>query len=91
MRQANPSAVQSLRCVTLTIRGINTRHLEVQDLIKVGTLDRVLADRLEDCVIGRKNEVGIATQEIDVPVASGPKNLSIMFSFRLDLRRPPCS
>jgi pilus assembly protein CpaF len=33
----------------------NTRHFEMQDLIRVGTLDQSLANRLEDCVLSRKN------------------------------------
>jgi pilus assembly protein CpaF len=45
----------SLRGVTLTIRKFNTRHFEMQDLIHVGTLDQSLANRLEDCVLSRRN------------------------------------
>lgn len=45
----------SLGGVTLTIRKFNTRHFEVDDLIRAGTLDRALANRLEDCVLTRKN------------------------------------
>jgi pilus assembly protein CpaF len=45
----------SLRGVTLTIRKFNTRNFEMQDLIQVGTLDQSLANRLEDCVLSRKN------------------------------------
>jgi len=45
----------SLSGVTLTIRKFNTRHFEMQDLINAGTLDRPLANRLEDCVLARKN------------------------------------
>jgi pilus assembly protein CpaF len=45
----------SLCGVTLTIRRFNTRHFEMQDLIQVGTLDQSLANRLEDCVLSRKN------------------------------------
>ena len=33
----------------------NARHFEIQDLIEVGTLDRNLANRLEDYVLGRRN------------------------------------
>ena len=33
----------------------NARHFEMQDLIRVGTLDQALANRLEDCVLSRKN------------------------------------
>ena len=45
----------SLGGVTLTIRKFNTRHFEMDDLIRAGTLDRALANRLEDCVLTRKN------------------------------------
>jgi pilus assembly protein CpaF len=45
----------SLNGVALTIRKFNARHFEVQDLINAGTLDRTLANRLEDYVVARKN------------------------------------
>jgi pilus assembly protein CpaF len=45
----------SLGGVTLTIRKFNTRHFEMEDLIKAATLDPLLANRLEDCVLARKN------------------------------------
>ena len=45
----------SLNGVTLTIRKFNTRHFEMADLIAAGTLDRHLANRLEDYVLSRKN------------------------------------
>jgi pilus assembly protein CpaF len=45
----------SLHGVTLTIRKFNTRHFEMQDLIRAGTLNQPLANRLEDCVLSRKN------------------------------------
>src|ERR1700685_3452071 len=45
----------SLGGVTLTIRKFNTRHFEMEDLIRASTLDRALANRLEDCVLARKN------------------------------------
>ena len=45
----------SLRGVTLTIRKFNARHFEMEDLIHTGTLDRPLANRLEDYVLARKN------------------------------------
>jgi len=45
----------SLSGVTLTIRKFNTRHFEMGDLIRTGTLDQPLANRLEDYVLGRKN------------------------------------
>jgi pilus assembly protein CpaF len=45
----------SLGGVTLTIRKFNTRHFEMEDLIRTGTLDRGLANHLEDYVLARKN------------------------------------
>jgi pilus assembly protein CpaF len=45
----------SLSGVTLTIRKFNTRHFEMNDLIRCGTLSQQLANRLEDYVIHRKN------------------------------------
>jgi pilus assembly protein CpaF len=45
----------SLRGVTLTIRKFNTRHFDMQDLIRAGTLDQALANRLEDYILSRKN------------------------------------
>ena len=45
----------SLSGVTLTIRKFNTRHFEMEDLIRTGTLDRALANHLEDYVLARKN------------------------------------
>jgi pilus assembly protein CpaF len=45
----------SLSGVTLTIRKFNSRHFHMEDLIRVGTLDRPLANRLEDYVLKRKN------------------------------------
>lgn len=45
----------SLCGVTLTIRKFNTRHFEISDLIRAGTLDQSLANRLENYVLGRKN------------------------------------
>src|SRR5437660_5519563 len=45
----------SLSGVTLTIRKFNTRHFEIEDLIREGTLDRALANHLEDYVLARKN------------------------------------
>jgi pilus assembly protein CpaF len=41
--------------VTLTIRKFNARHFALEDLILAGTLDRALANRLEDYVLKRKN------------------------------------
>lgn len=45
----------SLNGVTLTIRKFNSRHFTLDDLIRTGTLDRPLANRLEDYVLKRKN------------------------------------
>jgi pilus assembly protein CpaF len=45
----------SLAGVTLTIRKFNTRHFDMEDLIRAGTLDRVLANQLEDYVLARRN------------------------------------
>ena len=45
----------SLGGVTLTIRKFNTRHFQMEDLIAAGTLDRAVANRLEDYVLTRKN------------------------------------
>ena len=45
----------SLNGVTLTIRKFNSRHFEIDDLIRNGTLDRALANRLEDYLLQRKN------------------------------------
>jgi pilus assembly protein CpaF len=45
----------SLRGVTLTIRKFNSRHFEIEDLIRTGTLDRGLANRLEDYILQRRN------------------------------------
>lgn len=45
----------SLRGVTLTIRKFNSRHFELEDLIRTGTLDRSLANRLEDYLLQRRS------------------------------------
>ena len=45
----------SLAGVTLTIRKFNTSHFDMEDLIREGTLDRALANHLEDYVLARKN------------------------------------
>jgi pilus assembly protein CpaF len=44
----------SLGGVTLTIRKFNSRHFDMEDLVQVGTLDRQLANRLEDYVLRKK-------------------------------------
>ena len=45
----------SLSGVTLTIRKFNTRHFEMEDLIAAGTIDRALANRLEDYVLAQEH------------------------------------
>ncbi len=45
----------SLTGVTLTIRKFNSRHFEIEDLIRGGTLNRALANRLEDYLLQRRN------------------------------------
>src|ERR1700727_2583536 len=45
----------SLGGVTLTIRKFNPCHFEIEDLIRAGTLDRRLANRLEDYLLHRRN------------------------------------
>jgi pilus assembly protein CpaF len=45
----------SLNGVTLTIRKFNSRHFDIEDLIRSGTLDRALANRLEDYILERRN------------------------------------
>lgn len=45
----------SLGGVTLTIRKFNSRHFDIEDLIRSATLDRSLANRLEDYLLQRRN------------------------------------
>jgi pilus assembly protein CpaF len=45
----------SLTGVTLTIRKFNSRHFEIEDLIRSRTLDRSLANRLEDHLLRKSN------------------------------------
>jgi pilus assembly protein CpaF len=45
----------SLSGVTLTIRKFRSCHFAMADLIRERTLDERLANRLEDCVLARKN------------------------------------
>jgi pilus assembly protein CpaF len=45
----------SLSGVTLTIRKFNSKHFELEDLIRTETLDRSLANRLEDYLLQRRN------------------------------------
>ena len=41
--------------VTLTIRKFNARHFGVEDLVQAGTLERWLANQLENYILARKN------------------------------------
>src|ERR1700676_1208436 len=45
----------SLNGVPLTIRKFNSRHFGIDDLVEAGTLERWLANQLEDYVLARKN------------------------------------
>jgi pilus assembly protein CpaF len=45
----------SLNGITLTIRKFNSRHFDMEDLIRAGALDRQLANRLEDYVLRKKS------------------------------------
>lgn len=45
----------SLNGVTLTIRRFNSRHFDIEDLTRSGTLDQALANRLEDYILQRRN------------------------------------
>jgi pilus assembly protein CpaF len=45
----------SLSGVTLTIRKFDSRHFEIEDLIRSRTLDRGLANRLEDYLLRKSN------------------------------------
>jgi pilus assembly protein CpaF len=45
----------SLNGVTLTIRKFNSRHFDIEDLIRSCTLDRRLANQLEDYLLQRRN------------------------------------
>src|SRR6266478_523072 len=45
----------SINGVTLTIRKFNSRHFGIDDLVEAGTLERWVANRLEDYVLARKN------------------------------------
>jgi pilus assembly protein CpaF len=45
----------SLGGVTLTIRKFDSRHFEIEDLIRSRTLDRSLANRLEDHLLRKSN------------------------------------
>src|SRR5256712_10590120 len=46
----------SLEGVTLTIRKFNTRHFEMEDLIRTQTLPQCLASELHRHVLDRKND-----------------------------------
>jgi pilus assembly protein CpaF len=45
----------SLGGVTLTIRKFNAKNFDLDDLVETGTLERWLANQLEDYVLARKN------------------------------------
>jgi pilus assembly protein CpaF len=45
----------SLNGITLTIRKFNSRRFDMEDLLRVGTLDRQVANRLEDYVLRKKS------------------------------------
>ena len=45
----------SVNGVTLTIRKFNARHFGVEDLIQAGTLERSLANQLENYILARRN------------------------------------
>jgi hypothetical protein len=57
----------SLSGVTLTIRKFNTRHFDMEDLIRQGTLNRTLANHLEDYVIARKKYSFVVVQALGNP------------------------
>ncbi len=45
----------SVNGVTLTIRKFNARHFGVEELVQAGTMERWLANQLEDYILARKN------------------------------------
>src|SRR2546430_4485943 len=45
----------SVNGVTLTIRKFNTRHFGVEELVQAGTMERWLANQLENYILPRKN------------------------------------
>jgi pilus assembly protein CpaF len=45
----------SVNGVTLTIRKFNARHFGVEDLVQAGTMERWLANQLENYILARKN------------------------------------
>jgi pilus assembly protein CpaF len=45
----------SVNGITLTIRKFNARHFGVEDLVQAGTLERRLANQLENYILARKN------------------------------------
>jgi pilus assembly protein CpaF len=45
----------SVNGVTLTIRKFNARHFGIEDLVQAGTLERFLANQLENYILARRN------------------------------------
>jgi pilus assembly protein CpaF len=45
----------SLDGITLTIRKFNSRQFDIEELIRAGSLDRTVANKLEDSILARKN------------------------------------
>jgi pilus assembly protein CpaF len=45
----------SVNGVTLTIRKFNAQHFGIEDLVRTGTLERGLANQLENYILARKN------------------------------------
>jgi pilus assembly protein CpaF len=45
----------SVNGITLTIRKFNARHFGVEDLVQAGTMERRLANQLENYILARKN------------------------------------
>ena len=45
----------SVNGVTLTIRKFNAQHFGIEDLVRAGTLERGLANQLENYILARKN------------------------------------
>jgi pilus assembly protein CpaF len=45
----------SIHGVTLTIRKFNSRHFTIEDLVKCGSVDAILVERLKTCIERRQN------------------------------------